>query len=135
MTASLGVLAEVRAHVRSVLGGLGADKRTVSAMVQCVDEWVTNVFVHGYGETPGPVSVTARREGADVVVVVRDQAPAYDPATSPTFDRELPLERRPFGGMGLALIRDLCASFEHRLLPDVGNEVTMRRPALTGGTQ
>ena len=137
VTASLGVLAEVRAFVRSAVGGLGADERTVSALVQCVDEWVTNVVVHGYGETPGPVSVTARRDGDDIVVVVRDEAPAYDPATAPSFDRDAPLERRPFGGMGIALIRDLCASFEHRAptgaTPGVGNEVTMRRAALTGG--
>ncbi len=37
LTASLDVLAEVRAFVRSTLGGLGADKRTVMALVQCVD--------------------------------------------------------------------------------------------------
>ena len=134
MTASLGVLAEVRAFVRAALGRLGADKGTVSALVQCVDEWVTNVVVHGYGDTTGPVSVTARRDGADVLVVVCDEAPAYDPATAPSFDRDVPLERRPFGGMGIALIRDLCASFDHRSLPDAGNEVTMRRPARTGGT-
>jgi serine/threonine-protein kinase RsbW len=137
--ASLDVLAEVRAFVRSVLGDLGADKGAVSALVQSVDEWVTNVVVHGYGEAPGPVSVSARREAGDVVVVVRDEAPAYDPATAPAFDRDQPLEQRPFGGMGMALIKDLCTEFEHRTLsgppPGVGNEVTMRRAALTGGTK
>lgn len=138
VTASLDVLAEVRAFVRTAVGGLGADKRTVAALVQCVDEWVTNVVVHGYSGTPGPVTVTARREGADVVVVVGDEAPAYDPATAPPFDPDVPLELRPFGGMGIALIKDLCGSFEHRssagALPGTGNEVTMRRQALTGGT-
>jgi anti-sigma regulatory factor (Ser/Thr protein kinase) len=139
VSASLDVLAEVRAFVRSALGELGADRRATSALVQAVDEWVTNVVVHGYGDATGPVWVTARREDGDVVVVVRDEAPAYDPATAPAFDRDLPLDRRPFGGMGMALIKDLCAQFEHRTLsgppPGVGNEVTMRRPALTGGTQ
>jgi serine/threonine-protein kinase RsbW len=135
VTASLGVLAEVRAFVRTALGGLGADKRSVGAMVQCVDEWVTNVVVHGYGDAPGPVSLTARRDGDDVVVVVRDEAPVFDPATAPAFDRDVPLERRRFGGMGIALIRDLSASFEHRSPNGVGNEVTLRRAALTGGAQ
>ncbi|MEO6512522.1 MAG: ATP-binding protein [Nocardioides sp.] len=137
VTATLGVLAEVRAFVRSTLSNLGADKRTISALVQCVDEWVTNVVLHGYGERPGPVSVTARRDGSDIVVVVRDEAPAYDPATAPPFDRDLPLEQRPFGGMGISLIRDLCSSFDRRspagASSELGNEVTMRRAALTGG--
>ena len=136
--ASLDVLSQVRAFVRSGATGLGADRQTVIALVQCVDEWVTNVVVHGYAGTPGPVEVTVRRDGADVVVEVRDQAPAYDPASAPVFDRDVPLEQRPFGGMGIALIKDLCTAFQHRVLsgtpPHVGNAVTLRRPALTAPT-
>jgi serine/threonine-protein kinase RsbW len=135
LEASLGALADVRAFLRTALGGLGADRRTIGALVQCVDEWVTNVVVHGYAGATGPVSVTARRDADDVVVTVRDEAPPYDPATAPGFDPDVPLERRPFGGMGIALIRDLCADFGHRALTPTGNEVTMRRAALTGGTQ
>ncbi len=139
VTASLDVLAEVRAFVRSTVSGLGADKSTAIALVQSVDEWVTNVVVHGY-RGPGPVEVTIRREGADILVRVGDQAPAYDPATARPFDPAVPLDQRPFGGMGIALIKDLCTVFEHRsLLPAAGNEVTMRRPATTpvndGGAQ
>ena len=134
VTASLDELAHVRAFVRSCAATLGADKRTVGALVQSVDEWVTNVVVHGYRGN-GPVEVSMRRDGPDIVVGVRDEAPAYDPATAPRFDRDVPLEQRPFGGMGIALIKDLCSSFEHRTLsgppPGVGNEVTMRRPAST----
>ncbi|MBF4766538.1 ATP-binding protein [Nocardioides agariphilus] len=134
VTASLDVLAEVRAFVRSTAAGLGADTDTVSALVQCVDEWVTNVVVHGY-RGPGPVEVSFGREGADIVVDIRDAAPAFDPATARPFDPDVPLERRPFGGMGIALINDLCTVFEHRSLSggasQAGNVVTMRRPAHT----
>jgi serine/threonine-protein kinase RsbW len=97
--------------------------------VQSVDEWVTNVVVHGYDGVSGPVDVEVRGDGADVVVVVRDAAPVFDPATAPAFDRDLPLTERRFGGMGIALIRDLCATFEHQALPAGGNQVTFRRPA------
>ncbi len=71
---------------------------------------MTNVVVHGYRGEPGPVSVTTRRDGDDIVIVVRDEAPAYDPASAAPFDRDVPLEQRPFGGMGVALIRDLRAA-------------------------
>ena len=67
-------------------------------------------------------------DGEDVVVRVRDTAPVFDPATAPAFDADLPLEQRPLGHMGLALIRELCTAFDHRALPDGGNEVTFRRP-------
>ena len=46
--ASLEVLAEVRAGIRSAARRLGADSAAVSGLVQAVDEWVTNVTVHGY---------------------------------------------------------------------------------------
>jgi serine/threonine-protein kinase RsbW len=135
---SLEVLAEVRAYIRLVARRLGADEPAVRGLVQAVDEWVTNVTVHGYAGGPGPVDIDVWREGADITVRVRDRAPVFDPATAPAFDSGVPLERRPFGGMGIALIRDLCATFEHRALPDGGNEVRFTRSAHTarreGGT-
>jgi serine/threonine-protein kinase RsbW len=136
--ASLEVLAQVRAHVRAVVRRLGGDASAVSGLVQAVDEWLTNVTVHGYRGSPGPVDIDVWRDGSEVTVRVRDRAPAFDPASAPTFDAAVPLERRSFGGMGIALIRDLCSTFEHQSLPDGGNEVTMSRSAHTappeGGT-
>ncbi len=137
LTASLDVLADVRAFVRATSADLGADSHAIIALVQSVDEWVTNVVVHGYG-VHGPVAITMHRDGDEIVVRVRDEAPSFDPATARPFDRDVPLEERPLGGMGIALINDLCDAFEHRTLsgspPHVGNEVTMRRLAVTPGT-
>jgi serine/threonine-protein kinase RsbW len=136
--ASLEVLADVRAHIRSVTRRLGADTAAVSGLVQAVDEWVTNVTTHGYRGASGPVDIDVWRAGPDIRVRVRDQAPVFDPATAPAFDPTVPLERRPYGGMGIALIRALCATFDHRAPADGGNEVTIGRPAETarreGGT-
>jgi anti-sigma regulatory factor (Ser/Thr protein kinase) len=128
---SLEVLAEVRAHIRLVARRLGADEPAVRGLVQAVDEWVTNVTVHGYRGAPGPVDIDVLRDGSDVRVRICDAAPVFDPATSPAFDPAVPLERRPFGGMGIALIRHLCTTFDHRALPAGGNEVIITRPALT----
>ena len=136
--ASLEVLAQVRAHVRAAVRRLGADDAAVSGVVQAVDEWVTNVTVHGYAGVPGPVDIEVWRDGSDIIVRVCDRAPVFDPATAPAFDSTVPLERRPFGGMGIALIRELSAAFDHRALPDGGNEVTITRSVHTarreGGT-
>jgi serine/threonine-protein kinase RsbW len=133
--ASLGGLAGIRAHIRSVAHDLGVDPAAVGGLVQAVDEWVTNVIVHGYGGVPGPVDIHVDRDGPDIVVRIRDSAPVFDPATAPAFDPDLPLERRPFGRMGIALIHDLCTDFGHRALPDGGNEVTLRRPAAVAGRE
>lgn len=133
--ASLGELAGIRARIRSAAGTLGVDPAAIGGLVQAVDEWVTNVIVHGYRGAAGQVHIHVQRDGEDIVVRIRDSAPVFDPATAPAFDADLPLERRPFGRLGIALIRDLCTVFDHRALPDGGNEVTLRRPTAAAGRE
>ena len=118
-------LAGVRAFVRRSATALGADEAAVGDIVQAVDEWVTNVAVHGYRGVGGPVEVELARDEAGIVVRIRDRAPVFDPATAPAFDPSVPLERRPPGGMGIHLINAITDHFTHRPLPDTGNEVTM----------
>lgn len=127
LDARLDACAEVRAFVRARAADLGADETATTDLVQAVDEWVTNVVVHGYRGSPGPVDVQVERDEASIVVRVTDRAPVFDPGVAPPFDPSVPLERRRLGGMGIYLMRDLMDSIEHRPLPGGGNEVTMRR--------
>jgi anti-sigma regulatory factor (Ser/Thr protein kinase) len=129
-------LKDVRRFVREVAPGLGADEAAVRDLVQAVDEWVTNVIVHGYRGAGGPIEVELGRSGDEIVARVRDAAPAFDPGTAPSFDPELPLERRPVGKMGIHLIRELCDRFEHRVPAGGGNEIAIVRSskAASGGT-
>jgi len=136
--ADVAQLKDVRRFVRDVAPGLGADEASVRDLVQAVDEWVTNVIVHGYRGLGGPIEVELERAGDEIVARVRDAAPAFDPATAPAFDPDLPLERRPAGKMGIHLIRELCDRFEHRVPAGGGNENAIVRstttaPSRTGG--
>jgi anti-sigma regulatory factor (Ser/Thr protein kinase) len=45
----------------------------------------------------------------------------------PPPDLDLPLERRPLGGMGVHLARTLTDRLDHRILPGGGNEVTLSK--------
>ncbi|HEX5590307.1 MAG TPA: ATP-binding protein [Candidatus Limnocylindrales bacterium] len=133
--ADVARLRDVRRFVREVAPGLGADEAAVLDLVQAVDEWVTNVIVHGYRGAGGPIEVELERVGDEIVARVRDVAPAFDPATAPVFDPNLPLERRPAGKMGIHLIRELCDRFEHRVPAGGGNEIAMTRSARPAGTE
>jgi serine/threonine-protein kinase RsbW len=137
--ADIGRLGDVRRFVRETAPALGADERAVVDLVQAVDEWVTNVIVHGYRGADGPIEIELSRDVDEVVVRVRDQAPAFDPASAPSFDPDLPLERRPVGKMGLHLIRELCDRFEYRAPAGGGNEIELcvratPKPTRTGGS-
>ena len=137
--ADLARLAEVRQFVRDNAPGLGADEAMVQDLVQAVDEWVTNVIVHGYRGERGPIEVELDRSRFEIEVRIRDAAPAFDPGGAPAFDKSLPLERRPAGKMGIHLIRELSDRFERRDSESGGNEVTICKDcppvaSTTGGT-
>jgi serine/threonine-protein kinase RsbW len=125
--AGLECLGDVRRTVRTGAAAAGAGEEATDDLVQAVDEWVTNVILHGYRGGSGPVEVTVERVGEDLVVRVRDEAPVFDPATVPPFDSSVPLERRRLGGMGVHLMRELTDAIEHRAAPGGGNQVTLRR--------
>jgi serine/threonine-protein kinase RsbW len=139
--ANLERLADVRRFVRETAPGLGADEAMVHDLVQAVDEWVTNVIVHGYRGAGGPIEIELERSRFEIEVRIRDAAPAFDPGTAPVFDKDAPLEHRPLGKMGIHLIRELSDRFERRA-PDGGeggNEVTICKDcppvaSHTGGT-
>jgi serine/threonine-protein kinase RsbW len=125
--AGVDQLAPVRAFVRTQLASTRADDETVADFVQAVDELVCNVIQHGYDGRPGRVEVAAVSRGDELAFVIRDDAPPFDPRTVPEPPLDLPLNRRPLGGMGIHLARALTDGLDHRILPTGGNEVTVRK--------
>jgi serine/threonine-protein kinase RsbW len=91
-----------------------------------------NIVLHGYQGQPGQIEVRVRAEGSDVKVLLRDQAPPFDPTLVPEPDITLPLERRPVGGLGIFLSRKLMDEIRHRHLPEGGNEVTLTKRSVRG---
>jgi serine/threonine-protein kinase RsbW len=120
-------LADVRAFIRALAAATGADEESTADLVQAVDELVCNVIEHGYLGGPGTIEVDAQVTGETIVVRIRDRAPAFDPRSVPPPDLDLPLERRPLGGMGIHLARTLTDRLDHRILPGGGNEVTLSK--------
>jgi anti-sigma regulatory factor (Ser/Thr protein kinase) len=120
-------LAEVRSFIRAVALAADADEETTADLVQAVDELVCNVIEHGYGGEPGTIDVDARVTGGALVVRIRDRAAPFDPRSVPPPALDLPLERRPLGGMGVHLARTLTDRLDHRILPGGGNEVTLSK--------
>jgi serine/threonine-protein kinase RsbW len=126
-------LADVRALVRSEAAAAGASDEATADLVQAVDELVCNVIEHGYGRAaPGPIEVDVAATRAEMVVRIRDRAPAFDPRLAPVPRLDLPLGQRPLGGMGIHLARTLTDRIDHRILPGGGNEVTVTKAL--GGT-
>lgn len=80
-----------------------------------LEEWVTNVVRHGFGNEPGAaLQIEIVIEPAAVLLRFTDAGPAFDPTTRrpPTVPASL-AEAEP-GGLGLAMIADAAASTRYR---------------------
>lgn len=118
-------LARVRRFVEGRAIEFGADPTAASDVVQAVDESVTNIIKHGYRGAHGIVEVEMELLAGTLVVRLRDHAPSFDSTRVPRPDLGLPLERRPLGGMGVHLTRELTDEVRHRSPPGWGNELTL----------
>jgi serine/threonine-protein kinase RsbW len=123
--AGLADLEEIRGFVRSAITSLGAGQALVDDLLLAVDELVTNIMVHGYRGQPGEVEIEVRKDGASFVVVLKDQAPPFDPTRVLPPDLTLPLEQRPVGGLGIFLARQAVDHVMHRATMNGGNELTL----------
>jgi anti-sigma regulatory factor (Ser/Thr protein kinase) len=129
VAANLSNLARIRDFVRKSVKLLGGAPAVVDDMMLAVDESVTNIITHGYRGQPGEIAIEMRKDGADFVVTLRDQAPPFDPTRVLPPDLTLPLEQRPLGGLGIFLTRQAVDHVMHRVTGDGGNELTLVKHA------
>ena len=127
MTAELKDLSVIRCFVQEAATALQADPIVIPDVVLAVNEAATNVIVHGYGGQPGIIEIKVGREGNSLVIRLRDQAPPFDPNDVPPPDLALPLEERPFGGMGVYLTKQIMDQVIHLVTPQGGNELTLKK--------
>lgn len=122
-------LATIRGFVRAHGDGSTLSDDELDDLVQAVDEMATNVIVHGYGRSPGRLTVAVDAGPEGVTVHLRDEAPPFDPRSWARPDAGADwLHRRP-GGFGIPLTQDCVDDIYHRVLDDrtgtPGNEVTL----------
>ena len=128
--AELDRLAEVRALVRESARAGGAAPDAVDDLVQAVDEAAANTITHGYAGRPGWLEVTVTVDVANIVVILEDHAPWFDPTALPDPDMAVPAVVRGPGGMGIRLMRLATDTLDYRRRDGGGNILTMTR-ALT----
>ena len=65
-----------------------------------------------------------------IEIRLRDQAPLFDPTRVPTPDLTLSLYKRPLGGMGVHVTRQVVDAMRYRVTPEGGNELTLVKQAI-----
>jgi serine/threonine-protein kinase RsbW len=125
LRAQLDNLDTVRAYIDQKGHSLGLEKPVLGDLRLVVDEAVTNIVLHGYGGEGGPVELLVARDGDDIVVRIRDQAPPFDPDGVVAPDLNTALAERQPGGMGVFLMRQMMDEVQFRPLPEGGNELRL----------
>ncbi len=125
VAASLDNLQEVRSFIDRAGASLGVSESVLGDLRLVVDEAVTNVVLHGYGNAGGDVELHMHADGGDVVISILDRAERFDPDEVKTPSLDTPLRDRPAGGMGIFLIRQMTDQAEFLPRPGGGNEIRL----------
>jgi serine/threonine-protein kinase RsbW len=122
--ATLADLVQIRRFVLDGAELLGAPQQAAEDLVIAIDEAATNVIRYGYRGRPGRVEVAIHRDDEGIVLRLSDDAPAFDPTVWPEPRLDLDLGNRPFGGMGIHLMRTAVDRLAHAARGRAGNDLT-----------
>ncbi|MDR1556579.1 MAG: ATP-binding protein [Tannerellaceae bacterium] len=79
-----------------------------------IEEAVVNVILYAYpGETDKDIFIHLEHSEKEVCIVITDYGIAFDPTDGEKPDILLPLEKRPVGGLGTFLIKQLMTKVSY----------------------
>lgn len=107
-------MALFRQQIERDLLNHGADPDAVADMIVAMNEATVNIVRHGYRQ-PGLVEVGLFRQANALRIELRDDAPLFDPTTAPTPDITVPLAQRPYGGMGIHMMREFLDELHYQM--------------------
>ena len=119
-------LAPLRKKLRSLLETSGFEAKVVHNLLLSVDEVVTNVIRHAYGEKAGAAGgnkiYLAVSDFADRVEIrVEDDGPFFDPLKAPP--PQLPREKP--GGLGIYLVKSFTDEVHYEPREPRGNRLRL----------
>jgi serine/threonine-protein kinase RsbW len=123
--ANLDKLEEIRSYIDQAGARLGVTERALGDLRLVVDEAVTNIILYGYGDIGGVVELHMHAEGDAVVIRIRDRARSFDPGQVKAPQLHTALKDRPFGGMGIFLIREMTDEADFLPRAGGGNEIRL----------
>ena len=123
--ASLENLQVIRSYVDQVGERLGVSESALDDLRLVVDEAVTNVILHGYEGLDGDVEIHMEADGDAVIIRIRDRAKTFDASHVNAPQLDTALKDRPFGGMGIFLIKKMTDEAEFLPLAGGGNEIRL----------
>lgn len=118
-------LGQIREYIRQIALDAGCEKPLLDELIVAVNEALANIVQHSYEGQPGNIEVTVLCRPEWVKVILVDDGPQFDPTLVPGPDTTLPLVQRPFGGLGIHMMRDFCDGLNYRRDDQDRNELSL----------
>jgi serine/threonine-protein kinase RsbW len=102
---ALESLEAIREYIATAASMAGLDKRASYRLTLAVDEIAANSVQHGYAKAgiEGVLIIRADLGEQTLTISLEDTGAAYNPEHQSTVDRDIPIEQRQAGGLGLLL--------------------------------
>jgi len=101
-----------------IVESVGMDMRSVNHCELAVDEAITNIIEHGYGETGANkvVDIVIKQRPDQVTIIIMDDGPPHDPLNNPEPDPLADLEERAEnnGGWGVFFIKKVMDDVRYK---------------------
>jgi len=119
-------LDDMRQFAAQAAKDAGMDNTEVCAVELAVDEACTNIIEHAYGlNKGGEIECTCTAANDCLTVILRDHGKPFNLSSVTEPDLSSGLEKRPLGGLGVYLMRQLMDEVRFEALGEAGNLLTM----------
>ena len=103
----------VAAEVENFCARHDLPRHAASRVLLGLEELLLNLIDHATGSVTNCVELHIDLEPNRTILVLRDDADAFDPRSAPLFDKAKPLEERGPRGMGIHLVRTLAREIDY----------------------
>ncbi len=119
-------LDDMRQFAAQAAKDAGMDDTEVYAVELAVDEACSNIIEHAYGvENGGDIECTCAAANDRLTLILRDHGKPFDPSGVAEPNLSSGLEKRPLGGLGVYLMRQLMDEVRFESLGEAGNLLTI----------
>lgn len=126
--ASVKNLGMVREKVRDCTQRAGVEEKTISQIVLAVDEAVTNVIRHSYGnDGTSEVEIEVTVGDGKIQLAIRDRAEEFDPTGHPDPDIAAHVKAGRKSGLGIFLMRKVMDDIQHCAVNGWNNELLLTK--------
>ncbi|RPI28703.1 MAG: ATP-binding protein [Acidobacteria bacterium] len=106
LTNRLDEIAGLTRRTAAFLESHQVDVDAAFAIDLALEEMVSNVIRHGYKNEDSQQICVRLEVGSDqIVLVIEDCGPPFNPLDLPEPDLDRPIDQRPIGGLGIFLVR------------------------------